>query len=67
MAAIKIQSNCCKSCGFCVHFCKHGVLKLGGEANASGYRSVACVNEEKCIGCGICAKVCGESVFTITR
>ena len=34
------------------------------EINTRGYKHIT-VDEEKCIGCGICYIVCPDAVFTI--
>jgi 2-oxoglutarate ferredoxin oxidoreductase subunit delta len=67
LASITISPKYCKACGYCLFFCKHGVLAQGNTANEAGYFSVIVQDESKCIGCGICSKVCGESAFTISK
>lgn len=63
--SIKLTTENCKECGNCVRNCKQGALSFTDNVNAKGYRTVA-VNEEKCIGCGICYTVCPDYVFSIT-
>jgi 2-oxoglutarate ferredoxin oxidoreductase subunit delta len=64
---IEINQQYCKACGFCLRYCKHGVLAAGTTENTIGYTGVVIQDPSKCIGCGLCAAVCGEAAFTITR
>lgn len=50
---LKINVERCKSCEYCVIFCKKGVLKILSKINKEGYVYVE-VDESKCIFCGIC-------------
>ena len=48
----------CPGDGKCVDACKFGAI----EINSIG---VAEVNKEKCIGCGVCVKVCPKSLIRL--
>lgn len=67
MVELDVNKECCKACGYCIHFCKRDVLRLGEDTNAAGCRYVVVSQPERCIACGICTKVCGESVFTLKK
>jgi 2-oxoglutarate ferredoxin oxidoreductase subunit delta len=61
---VKVLSQYCKSCGYCVHFCPQHVLAFGKTRNAIGaFFPVADI--DKCVGCGICATVCPDSALEI--
>ncbi len=61
-----LQTAWCKSCGYCAAQCPRGALTIGNELNEGGYRHVV-IDEEKCIGCGICYSVCPDYVFRIVE
>ena len=67
MFHVKVDPYYCKSCGYCVHFCKRDVLAVGQETNQMGYRYVVAVHPENCIGCKMCVTMCGESAITLQK
>ncbi len=54
----------CKECRLCVSYCPTGAIEPLEELNAKGYKIIR-IDEEACIGCGRCYKVCPDYVFTI--
>ena len=61
---VRVLSQYCKGCGYCVHFCPKKVLKLGRERNEIGnFYPVADLSG--CIGCGICATMCPDGALEI--
>lgn len=67
MVDLRISSERCKSCGYCVEFCPKGVLAIGKDVNKMGYPYVQAVDPEKCIGCAMCAQICPDAVFEIYK
>jgi len=65
MAKVEIMREYCKACGLCIEACPKHVLALG-EINERGYQAVAAVSDD-CIGCGNCAVMCPDAVFTVYR
>lgn len=54
----------CKGCRLCVVNCsKQAIIPLE-EQNSKGYKIIE-VDREKCIGCGICYRVCPDYVYEI--
>lgn len=54
----------CKGCRLCVPACpKQAILPLK-TLNKKGYEIIK-VDQETCIGCGICYKICPDYVFEI--
>lgn len=66
MATLHVNSEKCKSCGYCIFSCPKRVLKLSGNLNKEGYDYVI-ADHDKCIQCGICYTVCPDNVFEITE
>lgn len=64
MKKLIIQKNRCKACGFCIDQCPKDALSFGEELNESGYTAVVS-DDELCIKCGICYRVCPDSVFEL--
>ncbi len=54
----------CKACTLCMQSCARGAISMTEEINSRGYKHIR-VDEEKCIGCGVCYIVCPDAVFTI--
>ncbi len=67
MAEIKIISERCKSCGYCVKFCPNSVLAIGKDVNSKGYEYVGAVNLASCTGCCICARMCPDGAIEMYR
>ena len=61
---VKVLSQYCKSCGYCVHYCPKKALSFGKERNVLGV-FYPVVDEEKCIACGICATVCPDAALEL--
>ncbi|MFH1612305.1 MAG: 4Fe-4S binding protein [bacterium] len=64
---IEINSNKCKSCGFCIKFCPNKSLNLSLKFNANGYHFVYLKEDAKCNGCGICALVCPDIAIEVYK
>lgn len=67
MAEVKVISERCKSCGYCIKFCPKEVLALGTEVNSKGYEYVEAVNKDACIGCAICGRICPDGALEIYK
>ncbi len=61
---VKVLSQYCKSCGYCVHYCPKKAISFGKERNGLGV-FFPVVDEEKCISCGICATVCPDAALEL--
>lgn len=58
------KTDRCKGCYYCVGACPKEAISVSEHVNAKGY-AVIQVDEENCIGCGICYQVCPDYVFEI--
>ncbi len=61
---IYTDTNRCKGCGYCIHFCPKDAISVSAIVNDKGYNVIQ-VDEEKCICCGSCYRVCPDYVFEI--
>lgn len=66
MAKLCLNTERCKSCGFCIFTCPVNALKLSGNLNGDGYDYVE-HDEETCTTCGLCYTVCPDNVFEISE
>jgi len=64
---LKIRSEWCKSCGYCVVTCPEEVLAFSDELNARGVHPVVAAHPEKCTGCRTCVIVCPDVVFEVFK
>lgn len=64
MSRLKIYSEGCKACGYCVQSCPKQALSFSERINKKGYPAVE-VDQSKCIQCGICYNVCPDYVFEL--
>lgn len=64
MGKIVMSTERCKGCLLCVSVCPVKALSPSGELGEKGYETVK-VDEEKCIQCGSCYRMCPDYVFEI--
>lgn len=64
MAKASANVELCKGCRLCVGNCPRQAIIPLETVNKKGYEIIA-VDQERCIGCGICYKVCPDYVFTV--
>lgn len=66
---IIITKDLCKGCELCISACRFGVIRLSSpdKVNKSGYRYLEAYNPEACTGCGMCARMCPDSVLAVWR
>lgn len=56
----------CKSCWLCIGNCPKKAIASTDNLNEYGYKYVS-VDNEKCVGCGVCYTVCPDGVFEIVE
>lgn len=66
MEKVRLKTERCKGCYLCMEFCKLGAISLADEPNARGFIPVK-VDQEKCVQCGNCYKVCPDLVIEILK
>ncbi|MDR3281799.1 MAG: 4Fe-4S binding protein [Endomicrobium sp.] len=67
MQTIKINSEKCKECGFCIEFCPKGCLSFSKHFNKSGYHWAILEKIDVCTGCGFCYIVCPDVCIEIYK
>lgn len=68
MGRIVIDREMCKSCGFCVKYCKLGLIKIGDSFNMDGYRyAIPNDPDKKCVACKTCALMCPDHAISVYK
>ena len=62
---MKIDTERCKGCMFCVSICPRRALDVSKEVNSRGLQYVVLKDPDKCTGCGMCVMVCPDCVIEI--
>lgn len=62
----KVYTNTvrCKGCVYCINACPKDAISVSEHVNEKGYNTIE-VDEEKCVCCGSCYRVCPDYVFEI--
>jgi len=64
---VRIITERCKACGFCIEFCPLDVLALSDSYNAKGYHPPYLAQPERCVRCGLCEMICPEFAVYVLR
>ncbi len=64
MKKINLSVERCKGCMYCIEACPKDAISLSDYTNKKGYKVIK-VDEDKCISCGSCYRVCPDYVFEI--
>ncbi len=67
MPKVEVVAERCKSCGFCVKFCPKKIMVIGNNVNSKGYEYVEITNQDDCIGCAQCGKICPDGALNIYK
>ncbi len=68
MVKVSFNDTLCKSCGLCVDACPKKILQIAKDRiNAKGYHPAECIDQDKCISCASCARMCPDVVITVVR
>lgn len=67
MIVTKIKTTLCKGCGFCIHFCPKKILEFSDERNKKGIFCARIVDQDACIACLQCARICPEGAIEIEK
>jgi len=62
---IKIDTEKCKGCMYCIGVCPQKVLEASKTVNKRGMQYVVIKDPKKCTGCALCALVCPDCVIEI--
>lgn len=64
---IKIDTELCKGCTYCIDACQLGVISMRPRFNKNGFFPAAAEHIEKCTGCAMCARMCPEIAIKVYR
>jgi 2-oxoglutarate ferredoxin oxidoreductase subunit delta len=66
-ADVRVLTEQCKGCEFCIEFCPTAVLALSESYNAKGYQYPVVVRDN-CVDCKLCLTICPEyAIFPVPR
>ncbi len=60
-----VNSEMCKGCQLCVHFCKKNALRVSGSLNSQGYHYAEPDPEGECTACMVCTLVCPDLAIEV--
>ncbi len=63
---IELNTNLCKGCQYCVHFCPKKILVMGTQRSKKGYFTPQ-ATQEGCTACAICALVCPDGAIEVSK
>ncbi|MDR2019119.1 MAG: ferredoxin family protein [Syntrophobacterales bacterium] len=64
---IKIDTERCKGCSFCIEFCPKNTITLSNKLNIKGYFTAQLQENDQCTGCATCALMCPEVAIEVYK
>lgn len=64
---IKIDTERCKGCSFCIEFCPKKTITLSDKLNIKGYFTAQLQENDQCTGCATCAVMCPEVAIEVYK
>ncbi|MFC1872388.1 ferredoxin family protein [Chloroflexota bacterium] len=64
---VHVERDLCKGCRFCIELCPRHVLYESAELNKKGYRVVQADDDNRCLNCGLCEKICPEFAIKVAE
>ena len=65
MTKITIDPTCCKGCDICQTICVKKIFGKGNKRNSYGTTVPKISNEESCIDCRICERMCPDGAIEV--
>lgn len=67
MAVITVDKTCCKGCNICFSVCPKGLFVPSKNRNSYGTNLPEARNQQECIMCGLCERLCPDGAIDVTR
>ncbi len=67
MEKVKVNFEVCKGCGLCVLACPKHIMQIGKKSNNKGYFVAECNDQDACVSCASCARMCPDSAVEVYR
>ena len=67
MIKMEVLSDKCKGCGLCTTACPKKIVVIQKDArNSKGYFTAACIDQEACVSCAMCALICPDCAIKVS-
>jgi len=60
LGLVHIIADRCKGCGYCIQYCPVKTLAISDEVNVNGYHIPRTQEDNPCVDCGLCERICPE-------
>ncbi len=67
MAIITVDKACCKGCDICFSICPKKLFVPSKIRNSYGTNLPEARNQEECILCGMCERLCPDGAINVIR
>ena len=67
MPVITVDKNCCKGCNICYSICPKKLFVPAKIRNSYGTNLPEAVNQQDCILCGMCERLCPDGAINVTK
>ncbi|MGI6704824.1 MAG: 4Fe-4S dicluster domain-containing protein [Clostridia bacterium] len=68
MAKVTFNEELCKGCELCTIVCPKKIVVMATDRiNKKGYHPAEVIEQDKCIACAFCARICPDCVIEVGK